>query len=33
LRIDVSFPNQKQTSSDLLGNVREKPERLFSKIA
>jgi len=31
LRIDVSFPNQKQTSSDLLGNVREKPERLISK--
>lgn len=31
LRIDAAFPNQKQTSSDLLGTVRERPERLLSK--
>lgn len=31
LRVDVWFPNQKQTSSDLLGTIRDKPERLFSK--
>ncbi len=32
LRIDVSYPNQKQTSSDLLSQVREAPERLLSKV-
>jgi hypothetical protein len=30
LRIDVAFPNVRETSSQLLGEVRDHPDRLFS---
>jgi hypothetical protein len=29
LRVDVAFPNVRQTTSELLGALRENPERLF----